>query len=243
MSTEQVSEFVYEHRHTVREFDFENVILVNDGTWEDALAPLADTGGNDEWLSQQSGSESGCSSYPSQEDIDQFELFSAPEVIDSNVALPLDIEANDVPVDVPRMSVHVAKLKKQRRHRRRKRKHNHKAEALEISIPILTSEFAVDVLQPTIFNPNVQGVQRNVQQEAAQQELADDPEKRVSTLKKAREAVLRQLGREFSKTQERKEHVKGLFKNTCSATGNGWKGRSLMHESNTALVPLMFSRY
>jgi hypothetical protein len=141
---------------------------------------------------------------------------------------------------MPRVSMLVTKVKKKKVHRRRRRKHTHKVEPMGISNPILASETTADLLQPTVFNPNVQGVQRNASQEAAQQELADDPEKRVSTLKKAREAVLKQLGREFSKTHERKENMKGFFKNTCSA---GRKGRSLMHESNTALVPLMFSRY
>jgi len=235
MSVEQVSEFVHEHRHTVREFDFENVFLINGGSWEEALSPLTDISGNDEWLSQQSVSEAGSfSSFPSQEEIDQFD---EPEVIDTQTVLPMDHEGLS---DEPRMSVSVTK--KKRVHRRRRRKHNHKAETLEISIPILASQPNVDILQPTVFNPDIQGVQRNIQQEAVQQELADDPDKRVSTLKKAREAVLKQLGREFSKTHERKEHVKGFFKNTCSVAA-GRRGRLLMQESNTALVPLMFSRY
>lgn len=235
MSSEQVSEFVFEHRHTVREFDFENVILINGGSWEDALAPLTEITGSDEWMSQQSGSETGSfSSFPSQEDIYQF---NEPEVIDTQTCLLPD---SDEPSHLPRTSVLVTKVKKKRMHRRRRRKHTHKAEKFEMSNPILASEATLDTLQPTVFNPYVQGVQRNVEQEAAQQELADDPEKRVSTLKKAREAVLKQLGREFSKTQERKDSVKGFFKSTCSASR---KGRLLMHESNTALVPLMFSRY
>jgi hypothetical protein len=91
---------------------------------------------------------------------------------------------------------------------------------------------------PTVFDPNIQGVQRNVLMEAAQQELADDPEKRVSTLKKAKEAVLKQLGREFCRRQEKKDPVRGFFKNSCAA-----RSGILSHESRTALVPLMFSRY
>lgn len=236
MSSEQVSEFVFEHRHTVREFDFQDVILINGGTWEDALAPLTETSGSDEWLSQQSGSETGSfSSFPSQEDMDHFDQ---PEVIDTHACLLPDPEDS---LDLPRTSVLVTKVKKKRVHRRRRRKHtHHKANKLEISDPILASAPVLDTLQPTVFNPNIQGVQRNIEQDAAQQELADNPEKRVSALKKAREVVLKQLGKEFNKSQERKEHVKGFFKNTCSASR---KGRLLMHESNTALVPLMFSRY
>jgi hypothetical protein len=233
MSSEQVADFVFEHRHTVREFDFENVFLIGGGTWEDALAPLTRISGNDEWLSQQSGSEmESNSSFQSHDYLEYLEkLEEMDEVIDT---------VTDTPAEVKRNSIHVTKLKKNR-HRRRKRKHRDKTVPTEISAPMPISEPVVDYLQPTIFNPNVQGVQRNVQQEAAQQELADDPEKRVSTLKKAREAVLKQLSKEFCRNQERKEQVKGFFKNTCSA---GRKDRGMMgHQSSTALVPLMFSRY
>ncbi|TVY55776.1 hypothetical protein LCER1_G002904 [Lachnellula cervina] len=240
MSVEQVSDFVYEHRHTVKEFDFENVALINGGSWEDALAPLTRISGSDEWQSQQSGSEvdSSMSSH-SQDELDLlFGELEKPEVIDSLCGLPdetLDAEITNTSVQ----------LKKKRVHRRRRRKHHreHKepSEELAISCPIPISNPVVDVLQPTTFDPNVQGVQRDFQQEAAQRELADDPEKRVSALKKAKEAVLKQLGREFCKNQERKEHMKGFFKNTCSS---GWKSRAMVgHESSTALVPLMFSRY
>jgi hypothetical protein len=56
-------------------------------------------------------------------------------------------------------------------------------------------------------------------------------------LRKAREAVLSKLGREFCKSGPR-----GMFfKNTCSGASS--QGRRLGYESNTALVPLMFSRY
>jgi hypothetical protein len=231
MSSEQVAEFIFEHRHTVKEFDFENVFLINDGTWEDALAPLTSMSGSDEWLSQQSGSEADSSTYfQSQDDLEPLEEMD--EVIDTAADVP-----EGMPAELRRTSVPVTKLKKKRVHRRRRRKHKKEA----ISSLMRISEPVVELLQPTTFNPNVRGVQRNMQQEAAQQELADDPEKRVSTLKKAREAVLKQLGKEFCKNQERKEHMKGFFKNTCSG---GWKSRALLgHESNTALVPLMFSRY
>ncbi|KAG0646189.1 hypothetical protein D0Z07_8305 [Hyphodiscus hymeniophilus] len=230
MSSEQVADFVLEHRHTVREFDFENVSLINGGTWEGALAPLTRISGNDEWLSQQSGSEGDSDlSFQSNEYLDyleQLEDLETEEVIDT-------------PAEVKRNSVHVTKLKKNR-HRRPRRKHRDKNAPMEISAPMTISEPVLDYLQPTTFNPNVQGVQRNAQQDQAQQELADDPEKRVSTLKKAREAVLKQLSKEFCRSQERKEHFKGFLKNTCSA---GRKERGMMgYQSSTALVPLMFSR-
>lgn len=229
MSSEQVADFVFEHQHTVREFDFENVFLINGGIWEDALAPLTRISGNDEWLSQQSGSEvESNSSFQSHEYLEYLEqLEEMDEVIDTVVGVPAEAKRN---------SIHVTKLKKNR-HRRRKRKHRDKTAQID---PVPIPEPLVDYLQPTIFNPNLQGVQRNVQQDQAQQELADDPEKRVSTLKKAREAVLKQLGKEFCRNQERKEQFKDFLKNTCSSTR---KDRGMMgHQSSTALVPLMFSR-
>ncbi|RDL39195.1 Uncharacterized protein BP5553_03535 [Venustampulla echinocandica] len=233
MSAEQVSEFVLKHRHTVKEFDFESVYLINGGTWEDALAPLARISGHDEWLSQQSGSDVS----QSQDDLDLFE--EPEEVIDT---MPGMLPHYDPPVEAETSSVHVKKLKKRVRRRRRKnREHKDQGpEKLVISGPIRISDPVADVLQPTTFNPNVQGVQRNIELEAAQQELADDPERRVSTLKKAREAVLKQLGKEFCKSQDRKDHMKGFWKNTCSPA---WKSKAMLgHESQTALVPLMFNR-
>ncbi|KAK2074286.1 hypothetical protein P8C59_008505 [Phyllachora maydis] len=42
MKAPQVSRLVRHHKQTVREFDFEDVALVDGGTWEGALAPLGD---------------------------------------------------------------------------------------------------------------------------------------------------------------------------------------------------------
>lgn len=227
MSAEQVSEFILDHRDTVHEFDFENVPLINDGTWEDALAPLTRMSG-DEWSSRQSASdgESYCSS-PKQIYLDHFDQLQ-PAVY--------------APPDTNRASVSVTKLKKKRGHRRRKRKHSHQRDLPEISNPIPVVESTVQLLQPTTFDPTVQGVQRNLEQDAARQKLADDPDQRISTLKKAKEAVLTKLSREFSKGQERKGPVAGFFKNSCSSAVSR---RGLLGglDSNTALVPLMFSRY
>jgi hypothetical protein len=147
----------------------------------------------------------------------------------------------DAPVDMVTPPVIGAKLKKKVHRRRRKRKPNHLAGHLEISSPILGSHpEVIDTLQPTVFDPGVQGVQRDFRQEAAQRELADDPDKRTMMLKRAKEAVLRQLSKEFYKGSGKK-NPKDLLKNTCSSA---WKSKGFIgHESNSALVPLMFSRY
>ncbi|KAI0387033.1 hypothetical protein F5Y04DRAFT_288812 [Hypomontagnella monticulosa] len=40
MNAPQVAALVEAHQHSVREYDFENVVLINGGNWNDALAPL-----------------------------------------------------------------------------------------------------------------------------------------------------------------------------------------------------------
>jgi hypothetical protein len=265
MSSEQVADFILEHRHTVREFDFESVYLINGGTWEDALSPLTGSSESEEWLSQQSGSEAESALSFNQSDLDQIDELDEPsEVIDT--ALDPNASFEGLPPQDLTASTQVKK-KRVRRKRRRKTSHKHhhhheeepsfkttaSGSKLVISAPIPISGPIEEVLMPitfnpnstTTFNPNIQGVQRNVLQEAAQQELADDPEKRVSTLKKAKEAVLRQLGKEFCRSgglQKKDESGRsGFFNHSCAS---GWKSRPFLgHESSTALVPLMFSRY
>ncbi|KAI9172497.1 hypothetical protein HJFPF1_01999 [Paramyrothecium foliicola] len=40
MNAPQLKELISSHSQTVKEFDFENVVLLNNGNWEEALAPL-----------------------------------------------------------------------------------------------------------------------------------------------------------------------------------------------------------
>ncbi|KAL1835718.1 hypothetical protein VTJ49DRAFT_6164 [Mycothermus thermophilus] len=49
MNADQLRGLVESHKATVREFDFENVALLRGGTWEDALAPLAEGEGGEAW--------------------------------------------------------------------------------------------------------------------------------------------------------------------------------------------------
>jgi hypothetical protein len=48
MDASQVASFIQEHRHSLREFNFENVVL-RTGTWDEALAPLTRLSGNEGW--------------------------------------------------------------------------------------------------------------------------------------------------------------------------------------------------
>ncbi|KAL8288614.1 hypothetical protein RB597_000635 [Gaeumannomyces tritici] len=59
MSAPQVSSFIRMHQATVREFDFENVMLLHGGSWDDALSPLTDQSsdrGSDLWSRHSIGS-------------------------------------------------------------------------------------------------------------------------------------------------------------------------------------------
>ncbi|OJD12413.1 hypothetical protein AJ78_06990 [Emergomyces pasteurianus Ep9510] len=49
----QVSAFILEHRHTVREFNFENTSLRNGAVWDEALAPLTQISGSERWKEKQ----------------------------------------------------------------------------------------------------------------------------------------------------------------------------------------------
>lgn len=57
MDASQVASFIHEHRHTLREFNFEDVVL-RSGNWDDALAPLTRLSGSDGWKQGQRDTES-----------------------------------------------------------------------------------------------------------------------------------------------------------------------------------------
>jgi hypothetical protein len=52
LDASQISTFIVQHRRTIREFDFEDVIL-RSGTWDEALAPLTRISGSDHWKQKQ----------------------------------------------------------------------------------------------------------------------------------------------------------------------------------------------
>jgi hypothetical protein len=133
----------------------------------------------------------------------------------------------------------------------------------KISAPIPNMDPPPVLLQPTVYNPHaasrnsdegISTVQRNLEQEEAHRLLAEDPFARMSALRKAREAVLSKLSKEYCKKKVGLAELapapcgpsfamgakfrEGLFgKNTISVLSDH---RGL--ESQSALVPLMFSR-
>lgn len=58
MNAPQLSGLIKSHSRTVKEFDFENVVLTNNGSWDDALAPV---NGDDTWCRSSMVASSECS--------------------------------------------------------------------------------------------------------------------------------------------------------------------------------------
>ncbi|KAK0728703.1 hypothetical protein B0T26DRAFT_699016 [Lasiosphaeria miniovina] len=103
MNAPQIQRLVNSHKATVREFDFENVALIGSGSWDDALAPLADGGSSDSWSRRSLGgsensfrpptarSASGSGVASSQED-EQLPASSAAAAAASRELFDVDLE-------------------------------------------------------------------------------------------------------------------------------------------------------
>lgn len=249
MGAKQVADLVYAHRHSVREYDFENISLLNGGTWEEALEPLTRMSGSEAWHSSQvgSGSESEC-----------YKNCKSHVLPDSaiDVSDPTELTSTSCTHgnEIRRNSILLTKVKKRRLRRRRKVKGDPSpgpspsSPRVGISPPIMSSSTIftdpapsspLPILQPMTFTPsaNIQGVQRNALLDSTHQLLADDADRRVSTLKRAREAVLARLGSQFSKHNESKEHLSGHLNRKM-----GKMGGNIGVDKGTQLVPLMIFR-
>lgn len=234
MSVRQVANLVEHHKETVREFDFENVILRNEGSWDEALASLVRTG-NDEWSSQPGGSETASTKSKS-----SFEQLP-PQCYEHAGLLYAEVVDTGAEAIGPALSG--AKTTKRRHHRRRKRKHRNATSCQTTAdCDSRPTQLNTSAFEAALLDPGVPGVQRNLAQDAVQQALAEDPELRVSVLKRAKEAVLKQLSKEFChRNRQGKEHTRDLlYGSRCSPK---IRSRPLFaQESSTALVPLMFTR-
>ncbi|KAK3378598.1 hypothetical protein B0H63DRAFT_252126 [Podospora didyma] len=102
MNAPQLRELVANHKDTVREFDFENVALINGGSWDEALSPLTGSG-SDSWSRHSMGgsehsfrpstarSASGSGVASSQED-EQLPASSAAAAAASRELFDVDLE-------------------------------------------------------------------------------------------------------------------------------------------------------
>jgi hypothetical protein len=118
MNAPQLRDLVETHKQSVREFDFENVVLINNGSWDEALAPLND-GGSDSWSRHSIGGSvtsgrpglvrslsgsSGAAAVAASQDDEQLSSPSAAAAAASKELLDVDLEGmmlggpNDVDV-------------------------------------------------------------------------------------------------------------------------------------------------
>ncbi|OLN82237.1 hypothetical protein CCHL11_09912 [Colletotrichum chlorophyti] len=139
MTAGQLSDLVAAHRQTVKEFDFDNVVLVNGGSWDEALAPLMEkTSGSDVWSqNSRSNSEAGSlRSEPSHDDLPSPSAAAAAatrELLDFDLGSELYVDeqfdpyegldddlASDLAAAKEASTSFSTILKKKRVHRRRK---------------------------------------------------------------------------------------------------------------------------
>lgn len=309
MNAPQLKELITSHRDTVREFDFESVVLINSGDWEEALAPLDK---DDTWWRSSLTTSSAASAVTNDSD-DELQSPSAAVEAASRALLNDSLGTGSAEKEVVEgLSEDVAaareasmsfttNLTKQRVRRRRKHRAGNgeahprhsgscpqapcplpeppqrppstrsslrsrpEAAASAISAPILDPEPQPVLLQPTVYNPaarrhtppeeGISAVQRDLEKEEAHRRLAEDATARTSALRRAKEAVLAKLSREFC-TSNRGQEDRGFGVRTTAAVaacrvlasrdfpGCGMEVLEdrLPMESQTALVPLMFSR-
>lgn len=316
MNAPQLKELITSHRDTVKEYDFENVVLVNNGNWEEALSPLDR---DEAWSRSSLTTDSECS-IVTNDSFDDLPSPSAAVEAASKELLDVDLggfsfseEEREV---IEGLSDEVAatreqtaspasittNLKKKRFRRRRRRHHKEEFEHPEqvpvqlspssslrrkpspplsnasrisfmserpytpvpnstITAPILNPDPHPVLLQPTVYDPSachkmtsnhdISSVQRNIEQEEAHRRFAEDAAARTSALRKAKQAVLSKLSREFCA----KKMGMGMSRPADAvAACRLMAGRELGGcgveviedrrglESQSLLVPLMFSR-
>ncbi|WYZ41852.1 hypothetical protein EsH8_V_000747 [Colletotrichum jinshuiense] len=137
MTAVQLSDLVNAHQKTVKEFDFDNVVLINGGDWDEALAPLMETASSDIWSQHsRSNSEAGSlHSEPSHDDLPSPSAAAAAtrELLDFDLGSELYVDddfdpyegldedlASDLAAAKEASSSFSTVLKKKRVHRRRK---------------------------------------------------------------------------------------------------------------------------
>ncbi|KAI0134136.1 hypothetical protein BJ170DRAFT_699803 [Xylariales sp. AK1849] len=144
MNAPQVAELVANHQHCVREFDFENVVLINEGSWDEALSPLMNSSSrSDHWSRHSIGTTSEVGSFHSAPVSDVRSSPSAAVAAVSQELFELDFEEGEarleeheqVEADEMASDLEAArkaslsfttKFKKRRiTKRRRRRKHSH----------------------------------------------------------------------------------------------------------------------
>lgn len=334
MNAPQLKELITSHRETVKEYDFESVVLVQNGNWDEALSPLDR---DDSWArsSLTTSSEFSLVTNDSDEDLPSPSAAveaASRELLDIDLGAMSFTDEERSAVELPSEELYAAKEAstsfttniKKRRIRRRRRKHpledmepprpesipmepaplairsrkpsktslksSHSVRSnrsikstttdwpqppspvqkATITAPILDPEPHPVLLQPTVYDPStkhqppsedegISTVQRNIEQEEAHRRMAEDASARTSALRKAKQAVLQKLSREFCASQVPRRGAGRTVEAVAACrlmAGREFGGcgvevvedrRAVLNnrrglDSQSILVPLMFSR-
>ncbi|KEY70317.1 hypothetical protein S7711_07013 [Stachybotrys chartarum IBT 7711] len=170
MNAPQLKELICSHQATVKEYDFENVVLINNGNWEDALAPL---NSDDLWSRSSLTAASECSLLTA-ESVDDLPTPSAAVEAASKELLEYDLGGytladdyfgrvdDDVPAEelpIPKEAAVVSfttKLKKRRRRRKHRKDEDEEPSKPPISLfnrhkpsrPFLKASVESEILRP-----------------------------------------------------------------------------------------------
>lgn len=237
MTKIEVADLILRHHKTVREFQFHNVLLIDGSSWEEALLPLSLVDERNEWLLFQSKNRTNSNANFFNKSQTPLPDTISEEVIETINPIIDMIETNKH-LKIPKSSlvVHGEPSHRKRRHKVNRKEKNKQVQSHKMKNS--TSSLCYDPRKP--LNPNIQGVQRNIEIETKQQELSFDPKKRISTLKKAKQAVLKQLGREFYRESRNDRFCREILNEQCLNSGN--EVMYMGQASPSALVPLILCR-
>ncbi|RKF60804.1 hypothetical protein OnM2_047004 [Erysiphe neolycopersici] len=236
MTKIEVADLILRHHKTVSEFQFHDV-LINGSSWEEALIPLNLVDERSEWLLFQSrhkihnNASFFNTSHPPPSETTSDEVVDTIHPIFDKIQTSKELK-------LPKSSLVVHG---EPSHRKRRRKFDRKEKDKQIQSQKMKNSTSSQCHDSRIpLDPNIQGVQRNIGIENKLQELSFDSKKRISTLKKAKQAVLKQLGREFYKESKNEKFCQEILNDQCLNSGNGMM--YMAQESLSALVPLVLCR-
>ncbi|KAI6249883.1 hypothetical protein HI914_01392 [Erysiphe necator] len=236
MTKIEVASLILQHQKTVHEFQFHNVHLADGSDWEEALMPLNLVDESNTWLLFQSGHKKNRNadfSINSQHPLSDIKF---DEVVETIYPILDKIEIHKKSKIVKSSVINGEPIYRKRRRKVDRREKEKQVQPMKTKNSTLSQ--SNDYCQT--LDPDFQGVQRNIQLENRQMELSFDPKKRISTLKKAKQAVLKQLGREFCRDSKSGRFCQENLNDEVLSSKSGM--RYIGQESLTALVPLIVCR-
>ncbi|POS83531.1 hypothetical protein EPUL_004135 [Erysiphe pulchra] len=237
MTKTEVADLILRHHKTVHEFQFHNVLLIDGSSWEEALIPLNLVDERNEWLLFQSRHKTNSNANFFNKSHPPHSEKTFDEVVETIHPI-FDKTETSKDLKLPHSSL---VLHGEPSHRKRRRKFDRKEKDKQVQSQKMKNSSSCQCCDShTRLDPNIQGIQRNIEIETKQQELSFDSKKRISTLKKAKQAVLKSLGREFYRESKNERYCQEILNDQCLNSGNGMM--FMGQESLSALVPLVLCR-